>query len=371
VLAVLPLSHIYGFTLFCCHSLHVRSTVVLLRAFALPAFLSAVATHGVSLVYAVPPLVAALAAHPLIAAYDLSSLTRIVCGAAPLADAVAAAASARLGVPLTQGFGLTEASPVTHLAPPGDGARTDGAAALLGCIGVPLPSTECKVVCVASGAPLPAGEEGELCVRGPQVMRGYLVEPPPPPPPPRAAAAAATDDDDARGGGAAATAAAAAAAAAGRVSPCGRAPARPRRAPMAVDATCIDADGFLHTGDLVVVRPDGVFRIVGRLKELIKYKGAAVAPAEVEAVLLAHPSIVDAAVVGVPDADAGQLPRAFVVVAPGATLPAAAVEAWVHARVAPHKRLRGGVVHVAGIPKSPAGKILRRLLTAEGSAEAA
>jgi len=358
-LAVLPLSHIYGFTLFCCHALHVRSTVVLLRAFALPAFLSAIVTHRVSLVYVVPPLVAALAAHPLVAAYDLSSLRRLVCGAAPLADAVAAAASERLGVPLTQGYGMTEASPVTHLAPPGAGTRRDAAAALLGCIGVPVASTECKVVSVSSGAALPAGEEGELCVRGPQVMRGYLVEAPPAPalaPPPRAAAAAG-----AHGGGAAAGA-----------PPVGGGPARPRRPPLVLDTSSIDADGFLHTGDLVVVRPnDGAFRIVGRLKELIKYKGAAVAPAEVEAVLLAHPSIVDAAVVGVPDADAGELPRAYVVVAPGADLPAAAVAAWVTARVAPHKRLRGGVVHVAGIPKSPAGKILRRLLTAQGSAEAA
>eukprot|EP00168_Porphyra_purpurea_P013223 TRINITY_DN3605_c0_g1_i3.p6 TRINITY_DN3605_c0_g1~~TRINITY_DN3605_c0_g1_i3.p6 ORF type:complete len:174 (-),score=61.36 TRINITY_DN3605_c0_g1_i3:889-1410(-) len=154
-------------------------------------------------------------------------------------------------------------------------------------------------------------------------MRGYLVEPPPSP---RAAAAAGAHGGGAGGGDESAVGGA----------------TRPRRPPLALDTTSIDADGFLHTGDLVVVRPDGVFRIVGRLKELIKYKGAAVAPAELEAVLLAHPSIVDAAVVGVPDAAAGELPRAYVVLAPGADLPATAVEAWVHDRVAPHKRLRGG-----------------------------
>lgn len=182
MLAVLPLSHIYGFTMFCCHALHVRSTVVLLRAFALPDFLGAIAAHRVSLVYVVPPLVAALAAHPLVAAHDLSSLRRLVCGAAPLPDAIAVAAAARLGVPLTQGYGLTETSPVTHLAPPGAGARLDAAAALLGCIGMPVASTECKVVDVESGEPLPPGAEGELCIRGPQVMRGYLAAPTPPPP---------------------------------------------------------------------------------------------------------------------------------------------------------------------------------------------
>lgn len=104
VLAVLPLSHIYGFSLFCCHCLHVRSTVVLLRAFALPDFLSAIATYQVSLVYVVPPLVAALAAHPLVASFNLSSLRRMVCGAAPLPDPIARAATARLDVPITQGM---------------------------------------------------------------------------------------------------------------------------------------------------------------------------------------------------------------------------------------------------------------------------
>ncbi|KAK1859303.1 hypothetical protein I4F81_001900 [Pyropia yezoensis] len=343
VLAVLPLSHIYGFSLFCCHCLHVRSTVVLLRAFALPDFLTAIASHRVSLVYVVPPLVAALAAHPLVASFNLSSLRRMVCGAAPLPDSTARAATARLGVPITQGFGLTETSPVTHLAPPGAGTSLDAAADLLGCIGVPVASTECKVVDMETGEPLPAGAEGELCIRGPQVMRGYLAEPPPPRASTPADAAEPSPATDA-------TAAA----------------ALPRRA-LTLNTRCIDADGFFHTGDLVTVRPDGVFRVVGRAKELIKYKGVAVPPAEVEAVLLDHPSIVDTAVVGVPDGEAGELPRAYIVLAPGAVLSPADVAAWVHARVSPHKRLRGGVVAVAAIPKSPAGKVLRRLLVQESA----
>lgn len=233
---------------------------------------------------------------------------------------------------------------MTHLAPPGAGTRLDAAAGLLGCIGVPVASTECKVVDMETGEPLPAGAEGELCIRGPQVMRGYLAAPPPP----RAATPAGAADaghptDD--------TAAAAAT-------------APPQRA-LALDTRCIDADGFFHTGDLVTVRSDGVFRVVGRAKELIKYKGVSVPPAEVEAVLLDHPSIVDTAVVGVPDREAGELPRAYIVLAPGAVLSPADVAAWVSERVSPHKRLRGGVVAVAAIPKSPAGKVLRRLLVQE------
>lgn len=232
---------------------------------------------------------------------------------------------------------------MTHLAPPGAGTSLDAAADLLGCIGVPVASTECKVVDMETGEPLPAGAEGELCIRGPQVMRGYLAEPPPPRASTPADAAEPSPATDA-------TAAA----------------ALPRRA-LTLNTRCIDADGFFHTGDLVTVRPDGVFRVVGRAKELIKYKGVAVPPAEVEAVLLDHPSIVDTAVVGVPDGEAGELPRAYIVLAPGAVLSPADVAAWVHARVSPHKRLRGGVVAVAAIPKSPAGKVLRRLLVQESA----
>lgn len=230
---------------------------------------------------------------------------------------------------------------MTHLAPPGAGTSLDAAADLLGCIGVPVASTECKVVDMETGEPLPAGAEGELCIRGPQVMRGYLAEPPP--------LRAGTPADTAEPSPATDATAAAA----------------PPRRVLTLDTGCIDADGFFHTGDLVTVRPDGVFRVVGRAKELIKYKGVAVPPAEVEAVLLNHPSIVDTAVVGVPDGEAGELPRAYIVLAPGAVLSPADVAAWVHARVSPHKRLRGGVVAVAAIPKSPAGKVLRRLLVQE------
>ena len=157
-------------------------------------------------------------------------------GAAPLSEHVAAAASARLGCLVVQGYGLTETSPVTHTT------RTRGGPIKIGGIGPPVPNTEARVVDVTTGAELGPKEEGEICVRGPQVMKGYLNRP---------------------------------------------------------DATAamIDADGWLHTGDIGYADEDGCFFIVDRLKELIKYKGMQVAPAELEAVLLSHPLVADAAVI--------------------------------------------------------------------------
>jgi acyl-CoA synthetase (AMP-forming)/AMP-acid ligase II len=158
-----------------------------------------------------------------------------------------------------------------------------------------------------SGADAAAGERGELWVRGPQVMRGYL------------------DDEEAT-------------------------------------AATIDAQGWLHTGDVAVVDDDGYYSIVDRLKELIKYKGYQVPPAELEALLLGHPGVADVAVVGVADEEAGELPKAFVVAAEGAgELDEEELMAWVGERVAPQKRVRL-VERIEAIPKSPSGKILRREL---------
>ena len=171
---------------------------------------------------------------------------------------------------------------------------------------------EAMVVDPATGAELPPGERGELWCRGPNVMAGYLNDP---------EATAAT----------------------------------------------LDADGWLHTGDLVTVDADGVFTIVDRLKELIKYKGWSVAPAELEAVLLAHDRIADAAVIGVRDAEGEEVPKAFVVPRPGADLSAAEVTAFVAERVAPYKKVRA-VEFVDAIPKSASGKILRRDLRAREAA---
>jgi acyl-CoA synthetase (AMP-forming)/AMP-acid ligase II len=230
--------------------------------------------------------------------YDLSSIKLIMSGAAPLSGELAAAASERLGCHVMQGYGLTETSPVTHCVPE-DPARNKP-----GSIGPPIPNTECIVVDPASGEEVATDELGEVWIRGPQIMKGYL-------------------NND-----------------------------------MATSMT-IDSEGWLHSGDIGRVDSDGYFFLVDRLKELIKYKGMQVAPAELEALLLSHPLISDAAVIGVVDEEAGEVPKAFVVLA--GELGEDDIKTYVAERVAPHKRVR--VVEVVeSIPKSASGKILRRVL---------
>jgi acyl-CoA synthetase (AMP-forming)/AMP-acid ligase II len=215
-----------------------------------------------------------------------------------LTENVAAAARARLGCQVVQGYGLTETAPVTHATRPSADPIS------MASVGPPMPNTESKVVDVTTGRELGSNEEGEICVRGPQVMKGYLNRP---------------------------------------------------------DATSamIDPEGWLHTGDIGYADERGCFFVVDRLKELIKYKGMQIAPAELEAVLLEHPAIADAAVIPLDDEEAGQVPKAFVVLK-GDVSPAQILE-YVAARVAPYKKLRSVEV-TDQIPKSPSGKILRRIL---------
>jgi len=298
MLGVLPFFHIYGMTVIMNLALHVGATVVIMPRFDLEQCLQILEEHRVTFANVVPPIVLAFAKSPLVDKYDLSTLRTIFSGAAPLKASLAAAAGTRLGCHVVQGYGLTETSPVTHAA------RTGGEPISAASIGPPLPNTEVKVVDVVSHAELGPHEEGEICVRGPQVMKGYLNRP---------------------------------------------------------DATAamIDAEGWLHTGDIGYADEQGCFFIVDRLKELIKYKGMQIAPAELEAVLLEHPSIADAAVIPLDDEDAGQVPKAFVVLK-GDVSPAQILE-YVAARVAPYKKLRSVEV-TDQIPKSPSGKILRRIL---------
>ena len=222
-----------------------------------------------------------------------------LCGAAPLGAELAQAVEERLDCCVCQGYGLTEASPVTHYGPDRRRGQTPHDS-----IGPSLPNTEVTVADVETGRPLGAGERGELWIRGPQVMSGYLG------------------------------------------------------APEATAAT-LDADGWLHTGDIGYVDEAGYCRIVDRVKELIKYKGFQVAPAELEALLLTHPRIRDAAVVPSPDEHAGEVPKAFVV--SDGSLTEADVIAFVAQRVSVHKKIRR-VEFIDAIPKSPSGKILRRVL---------
>jgi 4-coumarate--CoA ligase len=266
--------------------------------FDLADFLQTIQDRRVTRVAAVPPMVVALAKDPLVTEYDLSSLRQIGSGAAPLSAEIEREAMARTGAEVTQGFGLTETSPVTHAALP-DMVRS-------GSIGVPIPNTEVRVVDPETGEDLGVGKPGELWIRGPQVMKGYLNNP---------------------------------------------------------DATAasIDPDGWLKTGDIGWVDVDDHWLITDRLKELIKYKGFQVAPAELEAHLLTHPAVADAAVIAIADEEAGEVPKAYVVLKPGHRVTSGELVEHVAAHVAPYKKVRA-IEFIDEIPKSLSGKILRRVL---------
>ena len=300
VYAVLPFFHIYGMQILMNAMMRHGATVVTVPRFDLIQMLELTQAHRITRLFLVPPIVLALAKHPVVANYDMSSVTQIFSGAAPLGGDVAEAAAKRLGCSVAQGYGMTELSPVTHSIPDGDYKA--------GSVGTLVAGTEARLIDPETGEDVKAGERGEIWVRGPQVMKGYLNN-------------------------------------------------------LEATAVTIDADGWLHTGDVAVIDADGHTFIVDRLKELIKYKGFQVPPAELEALLLGEPRIADAAVIGVPDDEAGELPKAFVVKVPGTDIDAEGVKAYVAGHVASYKQIRL-VEFVESIPKSASGKILRRELRA-------
>jgi acyl-CoA synthetase (AMP-forming)/AMP-acid ligase II len=302
LIAVLPFFHIYGMVVIMNLGLFKGATIVTLPRFDMEQFLDVMQNHAVTVAHLVPPIVLGLAKHPAVDSRDLSKLDLIFCGAAPLGEGLAAEASARLDCLLQQGYGLTETSPVTHMA------RTKGEnLSPIGSIGVGISNTESRLVHLESGADVAIGETGELLVRGPQVMKGYLNNP-------------------------------------------------------EATAHTVDSDGWLHTGDIAYVDEAGHCYIVDRLKELIKYKGMQVAPAELEALLITHPAVTDVAVIPSPDEEAGEVPKAFVVA--NGEVSADALMAFVAEHVAPHKKVRR-LEFVDAVPKSASGKILRRLLVAQ------
>jgi len=307
LLAFLPYFHIYGIVMFLSFGLRTGATIVNMPRFELEEFLVEVQRYGVSYLHLVPPIVIALSKHPLVDKYDLSRPKWALSAAAPLGGPAAEAFTARLGIQLVQAYGMTEVSGATHIGSclPGQNKPTSG--------GSLVPNVECLVVDPATGKALGRGEQGEIWVRGPVVMRGYLGK------------------------------------------------------PEATSAT-IDHDGWLHTGDVGYVDADGDVFIVDRVKELIKYKGMQVAPAELEAILLGHPAVADAAVIPSPDEEAGEVPKAFVVL----KTPTAEEDIlnYVASRVAPHKKIRR-LETIDAIPKSATGKILRRVLIDQERAKAA
>lgn len=301
LLAVLPFFHIYGMQVLMNLGLAAGSTIVVMSRFATDRYLGALARHSVTHAHVAPPMLVALVNHPAVETYDLSALRSVFSAAAPLDPDLSNLTAKRLGCPVGQGYGMTELSPASHLV------RSDDPAPIPGCVGTLVAGTEARLVDPLTGED---GPEGEIWVRGPQVMKGYLGRP---------------------------------------------------------DATAemIDEEGWLRTGDIGRVDDEGNLFLVDRIKDLIKYKGYQVAPAELEAVLLTHPEIAAAAVVGV-EVEGQEVPKAFVVPVPGAVPTTSQVIEYVAARVAPYKKVRE-VELIATIPTSPSGKILRKELRLRGN----
>lgn len=308
VLGLLPFFHAFGLVVLLI-ALAVGTKVVVMPRFDGDLLLNSIEKHKVTVLYIVPPLAVFIAKDPRVAKHDLSSVRDILCGAAPLGEkvqlqveSIVTNARAKIGASpcaLRQGYGLTETTLGVLMAPL-DSKK-------YGSTGVLAPGTQCKVVDLETGKTLGPNKEGELCFRGPLIMKGYI----------------------------------------GNVE---------------ATSSIIDKDGWLWTGDVGYYDETGHFYIVDRLKELIKYKGFQVPPAELEAILITHPAIEDAAVIGIPDEAAGELPMAMVVKQPGKDLTEAEVIKFITERVSPQKRLSGGVKFVKTIPKTASGKILRRVL---------
>jgi acyl-CoA synthetase (AMP-forming)/AMP-acid ligase II len=304
ILAFLPFFHIYGLTCLIHQSMYRGFKCVVLPKFDIEAWCQVVQDEKITMSYVVPPVVLLLTKHPVVDKYDLSSLRMLNSGAAPLTKDLVDATYNRIKVPIKQGYGLSETSPTTHTQPWSDWRKT------IGSVGTLLPNMTAKYMSPEE-TELPPGETGELWLAGPNIFQGYLHNP-------------------------------------------------------TGTRAALTADGYFKTGDVGYQDRAGNFHITDRIKELIKYKGFQVAPAELEGRLCTHDLIDDAAVLGVPRPDlATEVPLAYVVLKPGvAASPAVAAEivAWLDARVANHKRLRGGVRFTPQIPKSVSGKILRRVL---------
>ena len=298
LIGVLPFFHIYGMVLILNLAIFKGVSLVTMPRFDLEQFLQIVEKYKITCLNLVPPLVLALSKHPLVEKYDVSSIRLISSGAAPLGQELEQACANRLGCEIYQGYGLTEVAGASHIntIP----VPTDK----VGAVGRVVPNTYSKIIDTESGKELGFNERGEVLIKGPHVMKGYL------------------NNEEATN-------------------------------------HCIDKDGWFHTGDIGYADEDGYFFIVDRVKELIKYKAYQVAPAELEAILVSHEAIVDAAVIPSPDEEAGEIPKGFVVL--NQDMDPQEIMDLVAEQVAPHKKIRK-IEIVDEIPKSASGKILRRVL---------
>ncbi|KAL9076836.1 MAG: hypothetical protein Q9161_000821 [Pseudevernia consocians] len=310
-IAFLPFFHIYGLNCLICQSLYSGLTLVVMPKFDIERFCSIVQYQKITFAYVVPPVVLLLGKHPIIDKYDLSSLRMLNSGAAPLTQELVEAVYKRLKVPIKQGYGLSETSPTTHTQPWELWDKT------IGSVGTLLPNQTAKYMSPEE-TELPIGETGELWIKGPNVFKGY--------------------HNNSEG-----------------------------------TKNALTEDGYFKTGDVGHQDKDGNFYITDRVKELIKYKGFQVPPAELEGLLISHPTVNDVAVIGIYNKDqATEVPRAYIVPKPGvegSPKTANDIVQWLQAKVANHKRLRGGVRFVDEVPKSVSGKILRRLLKLKAQEE--
>lgn len=298
-LCTVPMFHIYGLAAFACGLLGSGSTIVVLSKFDLVEMLGLIQKYRVTYLPLVPPILLAMNKVDIARKYNLSSLHTVICGGAPLSKESTEEFISRFpGVTITQGYGLTETMGVGASTDSQEESRHYGTAGLLS------PNTEAKIIDPISGTPLPPNQQGELWLRGPYVMKGYFSN-------------------------------------------------------TEATTSTLNSDGWLRTGDLCYVDDEGYIFVVDRLKELIKYKGYQVAPAELEALLHSHPEIMDVAVIPFPDKEAGQVPMAYIVRKPGGTLSESSVINFVAQQVAPYKKVRH-VAFVSEIPKNAAGKILRK-----------
>ncbi|KAK4648102.1 uncharacterized protein QC761_106962 [Podospora bellae-mahoneyi] len=316
-LAILPFFHIYGLT--CCVLLSILSgwRLVILPRFDMLQVLKAIERYKVSFMYVPPPVILAFSQHPDVGKYDLSSLRVLHSGAAPLGRELIRKVWERVKVPVKQGYGLSETNAVVCCQEIGDWERR------MGSVGRLMPNMEGMLVGEDGREVAETGGEGELWLRGPNVFGGYWK---------KEGQEGVFGVDD-RGG-----------------------------------------KGWFKTGDVVKVDGEGNFWVVERVKELIKYNGYPVPPAELEGILLTHPDVLDACVIGFEDKSlATEVPRAYVVVREGVgRIPTKSQELVDHVtkQVAPHKKLRGGVHFVDQIPKSPSGKILRRIMRDQAKKDA-
>ncbi|KAI0100046.1 hypothetical protein GGR51DRAFT_533655 [Nemania sp. FL0031] len=310
-LAILPFFHVYGLTCIALEGIRLGLPVVILPKFELEKACQAIQEFGITFASVPPPVVLALAKHPAVSKYDLSTVKFMNSGAAPLGKDLVEMVWDRLTIPIMQGYGLSETAPTLTKGVISDWKRYNGSAGKL------LPNIEAMIVDL-EGKEQPIGKEGELWVKGPNVFPGYLNRP-------------------------------------------------------ELQNDTFSADGYFKTGDIGYFDDKGNLYITDRLKELIKYKGFQVAPAELEGILQGHSDIADACVIPAHDRQREtEVPRAYLVLKPGVPrddAKAQEIVTWLDSRVAEHKKLRGGVRFIDEIPKNASGKLLRRVLKEQARAE--